>query len=60
MQVELLKPHEHAGITRNPGEVIDLADDLAQWLCEIGSARPATSNSASSAKSSKQSNTTQE
>ena len=60
MEVTLIKPHEHAGITRNPGEVIDLADDLAQWLCEIGSARPATSNSASSAKPSKQSNTTQE
>lgn len=60
MQVELLKPHEHAGITRNPGEVIDLADDSAQWLCEIGSARPATPDPASSAKPSKQPNTTQE
>ena len=60
MQVELLKPHEHAGITRNPGEVIDLAEDSAQWLCEIGSARPATSDSAFSAKPAKQSNTTQE
>ena len=59
MQVELLKPHEHAGIARNPGEVIDLAEDSAQWLCEIGSARPAT-DSASSAKPSKQSNITQE
>ena len=60
MQVELLKPHEHAGITRNPGEVIDLAEDSAQWLCEIGSARTATPDSASSAKPSKQSNPTQE
>ena len=60
MQVELLKPHEHAGITRNPGEVIDLAEYSAQWLCEIGSACPAAPDSASSAKPSKQSNTTQE
>jgi hypothetical protein len=60
MQIELLQPHEHAGIARHPGEVIDLAEDSAQWLCEIGSARPATSDSTSSAKPSKQSNTTQE
>lgn len=60
MHIEILKPHEHAGIARNPGEVIDLAEDSAQWLCEIGSARPATSDSTSSAKPSKQSNTTQE
>ena len=60
MHIELLKPHEHAGIARNPGEVIDLAEDSAQWLCEVGSARPATSDSTSSAKPSKQSNTTQE
>ena len=60
MQVELLKPHEHAGIARNPGEVIDLAEDSAQWLCEIGSARPAAPDPASPAKPSKQSNPTQE
>jgi hypothetical protein len=59
MQIELLKPHEHAGIARSPGEVIDLAEDSAQWLCEIGSARPAT-DSVSPAKPSKQSNITQE
>lgn len=60
MHIELLKPHEHAGIARNPGEVIDLAENSAQWLCEVGSARPATSDSTPSAKPSKQSNTTQE
>lgn len=60
MQVELLKPHEHAGIVRNPGEVIDLAEDSAQWLCEIGSARPAVTDAATSAKPSKQSNPNQE
>ena len=60
MQIELLKHHEHSGIARHPGEVIDLAEDSAQWLCEIGSACPAAPDSASSAKPSKQSNTTQE
>ncbi len=60
MQIELLKPHEHAGIARHPGEVIDLAEDSAQWLCEIGSARTATPDSASSTNPSKQSNPTQE
>lgn len=39
MQITLTKPHEHAGSLRYPGEVIDLADDLAQWLCAIGSAQ---------------------
>lgn len=60
MQVELLKPHEHVGIEHHPGELIDLAEDSAQWLCEIGSARPAARDPAPSAKPSKQSNTTQE
>lgn len=60
MQIELLKPHEHAGIEHHPGEVIDLAADSARWLCEIGSAHPAAPDPASLAKPSKQSNTTQE
>jgi hypothetical protein len=60
MQIEILKHHEHAGIARHPGEVIDLAEDSAQWLCEIGCARPAAPDSGPSTKPSKQSNTTQE
>ncbi len=60
MQVELLKPHEHAGIARSPGEVIDLAEDSARWLCEIGSARPAAPYPAPPATPPKQSNLTQE
>ena len=40
----------------NPGDVIELADDLAQWLCEIGSAQPVLQ----AAKASKQPNITQE
>ena len=60
MQVELLKPLEHAGIEHHPGELIDLAEGSARWLCEIGSARPAAPDPARSAKPSKQSNITQE
>jgi len=56
MQVTLIKPHEHAGRLCHPGEVIELAEDLAQWLCEVGSAKPA----ANVAKPSKPLNTTQE
>jgi hypothetical protein len=56
MEVMLSKPHEHAGTQRNPGDVIDLADDIAHWLCEIGSAQPM----AHATKPSKQSNPTQE
>ena len=56
MEVMLIKPHEHAGTQCNPGDVIDLADDIAHWLCEIGSAQPV----ANAAKPSKQPNITQE
>lgn len=42
-QVELLKPHTHAGAELPPGAVIELDDDLARWLAEIGTARPAVS-----------------
>ena len=56
MEVTLIKPHEHTGMPRNPGDVIELTDDLAQWLCEIGSAQPVIQ----AAKPSKQPNITQE
>jgi len=56
MEVTLIKPHEHAGMPRNSGDVIELADDLAQWLCEIGSAQPVLQ----AAHPSKQPNITQE
>lgn len=41
MQVELLKPHTHAGVDQAPGAVIELDDDLARWLINLGTARPA-------------------
>ena len=39
MQVELLKSHIHASVACQPGTVIALDDDLAQWLVVIGVAR---------------------
>ena len=63
MKIELLKPHEHAATACHPGDVIDLADDLGQWLCSIGAARKiptATADPTVLAKPTKQPNTTQE
>ena len=57
MQIVLQKPHEHAGTMRDPGETIDLADDLGQWLCEIDVAQPVAANAT---QPTHQSNTTQE
>lgn len=41
MDVELLKPHTHAGVDHAPGTVIELDDDLARWLIDLETARPA-------------------
>lgn len=41
MQVELLKPHVHAGVLYQPGAVIALDEDLAQWLRDTGIAKNA-------------------
>ncbi len=41
-KVELLKHHTHAGQEREPGSVLELDDDSARWLIEIGVARVAT------------------
>jgi hypothetical protein len=57
MQIVLLKPHEHAGTMRGPGETIDLADDLGQWLCKIDVAQPVAANAT---QPTQKSNTTQE
>lgn len=40
MQIELIKPHTHAGRLCQPGEVIDLDPAAARWLIDIGVARP--------------------
>lgn len=43
MQIELLKPHTHAGTPCAAGTVLSLDDDLAHWLLKTGVARvPAT------------------
>ena len=39
-QVELLKPHTHAGVDHAPGAVIELDHDLGRWLADLGIARP--------------------
>lgn len=39
MQIELLKPHVHAGIAYPAGSVIALDEDLAKWLLDTGIAR---------------------
>jgi hypothetical protein len=57
MQIVLQKLHEHAGKMRDPGETIELADDLGQWLCEIDVAQPVAANAT---QPTHQSNTTQE
>ena len=41
MHVELLKPHTHAGVAHAPGTVIELDDDLARWLIDRETVRPA-------------------
>jgi len=40
-RIELLKPHTHAGVSRAPGEAIELDADLAAWLIGLGTARAA-------------------
>lgn len=39
MKIELLKPHTHAGKECQPGEVIELDKDLANWLIDLGVAK---------------------
>ena len=33
--VELLEPHTHEGIVRQPGEKIELFEDQAAWLIDL-------------------------
>lgn len=42
MLVELLSPLTHAGADYPPGATIDLDDDRARWLIDLGGARPAS------------------
>lgn len=38
MKIKLNGKHEHAGQQYCPGDEIELSDDLAKWLIEIGKA----------------------
>jgi hypothetical protein len=39
-EVELLKPHTHAGAIYAPGDVLELDEATARWLIDQGVARP--------------------
>ena len=41
-KVQLLKRHTHAGAEREAGSVLELDDDSARWLIEVGVARAMT------------------
>lgn len=43
MQIELLKPHTHAGIPYLPGANVTMDADKAQWLIDTGVAKLSTS-----------------
>ena len=47
MQIELLKPHTHAGVHYTPGAIITMDVDKAQWLIDAGVAKAATGNKSS-------------
>lgn len=40
--IDLIKAHRHAGRDYPPGAVLGVDADQAEWLCAIGTARPAT------------------
>jgi len=39
MRIELLKPHTHVGKAFQPGDMLDLDADLADWLIREGVAK---------------------
>lgn len=47
--IELLKPHTDAGKDYLPGDRLTLSVQLAQWLIDIGSAKPASAKAKSKA-----------
>ena len=42
MQIELLKPHTHAGNRHAAGEILDLDEARAHWLIAQGAAKAYT------------------
>jgi len=39
MNIELLKPHTHAGVIFAPGDRLDLDEATARWLIDAGVAK---------------------
>ena len=39
MNIELLKPHTHAGVGFASGEQLDIDESAARWLIEVGVAK---------------------
>lgn len=39
MNIELLKPHTHAGTSLAPGDVLDIDEATACWLIDAGVAK---------------------
>jgi hypothetical protein len=39
MNIELLKPHTHAGVSFAPGDSLDVDESAAHWLIEAGVAK---------------------
>ncbi len=39
MNIELLKPHSHAGVIFAPGELLALDEATARWLIDAGVAK---------------------
>lgn len=39
MNIELLKPHTHAGTSLAPGDVLDIDEATARWLIDAGVAK---------------------
>ena len=51
MQIELIKPHEHAGARCSAGAVLAIDDTQGQWLIDLAVARRVSASSPSSASS---------
>jgi hypothetical protein len=47
MNIELLKPHRHAGRDYQSGDALSLDDDLANWLISLGVAKRTSTKSES-------------
>lgn len=51
MNIELLKPHTHAGISLAPGDVLDIDEATGRWLIDAGVAKAADGLQESTGKS---------